>query len=88
MGSDGERVLQDTLDTAAQEYKDAQTELNKVRNDKGNQTDVESLKKQREEAKENLEKARANNKSDKELQQLQKDITEARKKEASYKQMY
>ena len=27
MGSDAERVLQDTLDTAAQEYKDAQTEL-------------------------------------------------------------
>lgn len=88
MGSDGERVLQDTLDTAAQEYKDAQTELNKVRNDKGNQTDVESLKKQRDEAQENLDKARANNNSDKELQQLQKDITEARKKEASYKQMY
>ena len=83
MGSDGERVLQDTLDTAAQEYKDAQTELNKVRNDKGNQTDVESLKKQRDEAQENLDKARANNNSDKELQQLQKDITEA-----SYKQMY
>lgn len=88
MGSDGERVLQDTLDTAAQEYKDAQTELNKVRNDKGNQTDVESLKKQRDEAQENLDKARANNNSDKELQQLQKDITKARKKEASYKQMY
>ena len=88
MGSDGEKVLQDTLDTAAQEYKDAQTELNKVRNDKGNQTDVESLKKQRDEAQENLDKARANNNSDKELQQLQKDITEARKKEASYKQMY
>lgn len=88
MGSDGERVLQDTLDTAAQEYKDAQTELNKVRNDKGNQTDVESLKKQRDEAQNNLDKARANNSSDKELQQLQKDIAEARKKEASYKQMY
>ena len=88
MGSDGERVLQDTLDTAAQEYKDARTELNKVRNDKGNQIDVESLKKQRDEAQNNLDKARANNSSDKELQQLQKDITEARKKEASYKQMY
>ena len=88
MGSDGERVLQDTLDTAAQEYKDAQTELNKVRNDKGNQTNVESLKKQRDEAQKNLNKARANNTSDKEIQQLQKDLTEARKKEASYKQMY
>ena len=88
MGSDGERVLQDTLDTTAQEYKDAQTELNKVRNDKGNQTNVESLKKQRDEAQKNLDKARANNTSDKEIQQLQKELTEARKKEASYKQMY
>ena len=88
MGSDGERVLQDTLDTAAQEYKDARTELNNVRNDKGNQTDVESLKKQRDEAQENLDKARANNSSDEELQQLQEDITEARKKEERYKQMY
>lgn len=88
MGSDGERVLQDTLDTAAQEYKDAQTELDKVRNDKGNQTDIESLKKQRDEAQENLDKARVNNSSDEELQQLQKDITEARKKEAYYRQMY
>ena len=88
MGSDGERVLQDTLDTAAQEYKDAQTELNKVRNDKGNQTDIESLKKQRDEAQKNLDKARVNNSSDEELQQLQKDITEARKKEAYYRQMY
>ena len=88
MGSDGERVLQDTLDTAAQEYKDAQTELNQARKDNGSKTDVEALKKQRDEAQKNLDKARANNSSDKEIQQLQKDLTEARKKEASYKQMY
>ena len=88
MGSDGERVLQDTLETAAQEYKDAQTELNQVKNDNGNQTDVESLKKQRDEVQKNLDKAKANNNSDKEIQQLQKDLTEARKKEASYRQMY
>lgn len=88
MGSDGERVLQDTLDTAAQEYKDAQTELNQARKDNGSKTDVEALKKQRDEAQKNLDKARANSSFDKEIQQTQKDLTEARKKEASYKQMY
>lgn len=86
MGSDGERVLQDTLDTAAQEYKDALSDLNNARADKANNyTDVTALQQQRDQAQEELDKAREEY-DDTEIKQLQDDLTNAQKKLAGYQQ--
>lgn len=86
MGSDGERVLQDTLDTAAQEYKDALSDLNNARADKyNNYTDVTALQQQRDQAQEELDKAREEY-DDTEIKQLQDDLTNAQKKLAGYQQ--
>lgn len=86
MGSDGERVLQDTLDTAAQEYKDALSDLNNAKADKANNyTDVTALQQQRDQAQEELDKAREEY-NDPEIKQLQDDLTNAQKKLAGYQQ--
>lgn len=86
MGSDGERVLQDTLDTAAQEYKDVLSDLNNARADKANNyTDVTALQQQRDQAQEELDKAREEY-DDTEIKQLQDDLTNAQKKLAGYQQ--
>jgi chromosome segregation ATPase len=86
MGSDGERVLQDTLDTAAQEYKDALSDLDNARADKANNyTDVTALQQQRDQAQEELDKAREEY-DDTEIKQLQDDLTNAQKKLAGYQQ--
>lgn len=86
MGSDGERVLQDTLDTAAQEYKDALSDLNNARADKANNyTDVTALQQQRDQVQKELDKAREEY-DDIEIKQLQDDLTNAQKKLAGYQQ--
>ncbi len=86
MGSDGERVLQDTLDTAAQEYKDALSDLNNARADKANNyTDVTALQQQRDQAQEELDKARKDY-NDAEIKQLQDELTNAQNKLAGYQQ--
>lgn len=86
MGSDGERVLQDTLDTAAQEYKDALSDLNNARADKANNhTDVTALQQQRDQVQKELDKAREEY-DDTEIKQLQDDLTNAQKKLAGYQQ--
>ena len=86
MGSDGEKVLQDTLDTAAQEYKDALSDLNNARADRANNyTDVTALQQQRDQAQEELDKAREEY-DDPEIKQLQDDLTNAQKKLAGYQQ--
>lgn len=86
MGSDGEKVLQDTLDTAAQEYKDALSDLNNARADRANNyTDVTALQQQRDQAQEELDKAREEY-DDTEIKQLQDDLTNAQKKLAGYQQ--
>lgn len=86
MGSDGERVLQDTLDTAAQEYKDALSDLNNARADKANNyTDVTALQQQRDQAQEELDKAREDY-NDVEIKQLQDELTNAQNKLTGYQQ--
>lgn len=86
MGSDGERVLQDTLDTAAQEYKDALSDLNNARADRANNyTDVTALQQQRDQAQEELDKARENY-NDAEIKQLQDELINAQNKLAGYQQ--
>lgn len=86
MGSDGEKVLQDTLDTAAQEYKDALSDLNNARADKvNNYTDVTALQQQRDQVQEELDKAREEY-DDTEIKQLQDELTNAQNKLAGYQQ--
>ena len=86
MGSDGEKVLQDTLDTAAQEYKDALSDLNNARADRANNyTDVTALQQQRDEAQEELDKAREDY-NDAEIKQLQDELINAQNKLAGYQQ--
>lgn len=86
MGSDGERVLQDTLDTAAQEYKDALSDLNNARADRANNyTDVTALQQQRDQAQEELDKAREDY-NDAEIKQLQDELINAQNKLAGYQQ--
>lgn len=86
MGSDGERVLQDTLDTAAQEYKDALSDLNNTRADKvNNYTDVTALQQQRDQVQEELDKAREDY-NDVEIKQLQDELTNAQNKLTGYQQ--
>lgn len=86
MGSDGEKVLQDTLDTAAQEYKDALSDLNNARADKANNyTDVTALQQQRDQVQEELDKAREEY-DDTEIKQLQDELTNAQNKLAGYQQ--
>lgn len=86
MGSDGERVLQDTLDTAAQEYKDALSDLNNARSDKGNNyTDITALQQQKDQAKKELDKAREDY-NDTEIKQLQDELTKAENRLADYQQ--
>lgn len=86
MGSDGERVLQDTLDTAAQEYKDALSDLNNAKADRDNNyTDVTALQQQRDQAQEELDKAREDY-NDAEVKQLQDELTNAQNKLAGYQQ--
>lgn len=86
MGSDGEKVLQDTLDTAAQEYKDALSDLNNARADMANNyTDVTALQQQRDQAQEELDKAREDY-NDAEIKQLQDELINAQNKLAGYQQ--
>lgn len=86
MGSDGEKVLQDTLDTAAQEYKDALSDLNNARADRANNyTDVTALQQQRDQAQEELDKAREDY-NDAEIKQLQDELINAQNKLAGYQQ--
>lgn len=86
MGSDGEKVLQDTLDTAAQEYKDALSDLNNARADRtNNYTDVTALQQQRDQAQEELDKAREDY-NDAEIKQLQDELINAQNKLAGYQQ--
>ena len=86
MGSDGTKVLQDTLDTAAQEYKDALSDLNKAKSDKSqNYTDVTSLQEQRDKAQADLDKAREEYRDD-EIKQLQDTLTNAKATLTDYKQ--
>ena len=86
MGSDGERVLQDTLDTAAQEYKDALSDLNNAKADKANNyTDITALQQQRDQVQKELDKAREEY-DDTEIKQLQDDLTNAQKKLTGYQQ--
>lgn len=86
MGSDGEKVLQDTLDTAAQEYKDALSDLNNARADRANNyTDVMALQQQRDQAQEELDKAREDY-NDAEIKQLQDELINAQNKLAGYQQ--
>lgn len=86
MGSDGEKVLQDTLDTAAQEYKDALSDLNNARADRDNNyTDVTALQQQRDQAQEELDKAREDY-NDAEIKQLQDELINAQNKLAGYQQ--
>lgn len=86
MGSDGEKVLQDTLDTAAQEYKDALSDLNNARADRANNyTDVTALQQQRDQAQEELDKAREDY-NDVEIKQLQDELINAQNKLAGYQQ--
>lgn len=86
MGSDGEKVLQDTLDTAAQEYKDALLDLNNARADRANNyTDVTALQQQRDQAQEELDKAREDY-NDAEIKQLQDELINAQNKLAGYQQ--
>lgn len=86
MGSDGEKVLQDTLDTATQEYKDALSDLNNARSDKANNyTDVTALEQQREQAQKELDRARKDY-NDTEIKQLQDELTKAENRLADYQQ--
>ena len=86
MGSDGEKVLQDTLDTAAQEYKDALSDLNNAKADRANNyTDVTALQQQRDQAQEELDKAREDY-NDAEIKQLQDELINAQNKLAGYQQ--
>lgn len=86
MGSDGGKVLQDTLDTAAQEYKDALSDLNNARADRANNyTDVTALQQQRDQAQEELDKAREDY-NDAEIKQLQDELINAQNKLAGYQQ--
>lgn len=86
MGSDGEKVLQDTLDTAAQEYKDALSDLNNARADRANNyTDVTALQQQKDQAQEELDKAREDY-NDAEIKQLQDELINAQNKLAGYQQ--
>ena len=86
MGSDGEKVLQDTLDTAAQEYKDALSDLNNARADRANNyTDVTALQQQRDQVQEELDKAREDY-NDAEIKQLQDELINAQNKLAGYQQ--
>lgn len=86
MGSDGEKVLQDTLDTAAQEQKDALSDLNNAKADRANNyIDVTALQQQRDQAQEELDKAREDY-NDAEIKQLQDELINAQNKLAGYQQ--